>query len=340
MGEALGPPDALASSSGPSPPFGIMTWNTLAPNYFRDTVGRRTEADTPAFYLARHGKICDAIALSGADVVCLQEHWFDPKLLALYHERLAPLGYAHEALQRTAWNCDGRSEDGVAILVRKKAFEVVARHDVCFHDYGIPQDRVALLLTLRDVREGVSDIGDMSSATREFAVLCTHLTFPHSRYDVEARRAQICACLQAVQAQLPDSMPLVVAGDLNGPSDDPVGQQLGRAGFRNVWEAVRGQKCAITHLDHRGRHSCTDHVWVRGAMAPASASLLPESTPDATMLERPCIGACARRAAAAPSAVGADAGSDTGAIAPGSFQEWCALSDHRPVLVTLQLSSL
>eukprot|EP00445_Apocalathium_hangoei_P018551 CAMPEP_0203902938 /NCGR_PEP_ID=MMETSP0359-20131031/44933_1 /ASSEMBLY_ACC=CAM_ASM_000338 /TAXON_ID=268821 /ORGANISM="Scrippsiella Hangoei, Strain SHTV-5" /LENGTH=87 /DNA_ID=CAMNT_0050826885 /DNA_START=46 /DNA_END=309 /DNA_ORIENTATION=- len=84
-------------------PLTILTWNTLAPVYFWQGRWRR-------------------------------------ELLELYESQLARGGgFRCESLQRTGLNCDGRSEDGVAIFSRERALEVLDRHDVKFHDYGIPQ---------------------------------------------------------------------------------------------------------------------------------------------------------------------------------------------------------
>ncbi|CAE7757706.1 unnamed protein product [Symbiodinium necroappetens] len=85
-------------------------------------------------------------------VYTCQEHWFDPEHQKVYEELAQKHGYRYESLQRSGWNCDGPSEDGIAILVKSETFDVVERHDVHFHAYGIPQDRVALLLCLSDRR--------------------------------------------------------------------------------------------------------------------------------------------------------------------------------------------
>jgi len=290
--------------------FRLLTWNTLAPVYFREDRGYGVEADQPGAFLTRNTKICAAIAEAAADIVCLQEHWFEPMFTKLYKERLGELGYRYEALRRTAWNCDGRTEDGVAVLVRERTFKVLERHDIWFQDYGIPQDRVALLLTLSNACVG--------REVPELAVLCTHLTYPHSRYDVESRNAQICACLRAAERQLPQGTPLVVAGDLNGPSSDSVSALLRRAGFQNAWDVFHGRPCRVTHTDHRRNNFASDHVWLRGPLAARGAALLPDGTPDNTPLQRPTIGAVA-----------------SGSAPPGTFAEWCELSDHRPLVVAL-----
>lgn len=295
----------------------VLSWNTLAPVYFREAAsrsGRRargaTEADQPKAFVARHRQICCALAASSADIICLQEHWFSPQLVDLYKDHLGSQGYRYEALQRTAWNCDGRSEDGVALLVKSASFEIESRHDVCFHDYGIPQDRVALILSLRDTRDGQS-----GPESRRLAVLCTHLTYPHSTYDEEAREAQISACLDALR-HLPEGTPVIVAGDLNGPASDNVGRRLLAQGLQCAWSDVHGRLCEITHLDHRGRHFASDHVWSRGPLAAERAVLLPECAPDSARLTRPAIGAVH---------------SDTD---PTVLEDFGQLSDHRPLLVS------
>merc|ERR1712224_465984 len=139
------------------------------------------------------------ISSMDADVICLQEHWFDNRAVKMYKDWAKAHGYRYEALQRTAWNCTGNTEDGVAILVRERALDITDRFDVCFQDYDIPQDRVALLLMLQSVSR--AENGD--SAARNLAVLCTHLTYPHSRYDVESRRQQMEVCLEALQQRVP-----------------------------------------------------------------------------------------------------------------------------------------
>jgi len=309
-------------------PLSLLTWNTLAPVYFRGR-GDTVEAQFPERVLARHARICEALIDSNADVICLQEHWFDAELCRFYRKRLVQdAAFRYEALQRTAWNSDGRSEDGVAMFVRK-GVEVVQRHDVRFHDYGIPQDRVALILVLRDARPAA---GEARPRAPLLAVLCTHLTYPHSVHDERARLAQIGACIAAAQEKVPRGMPVVLAGDLNGPSVDGVSGVLRAAGFRNVWEEVHGRPCGVTHVDHRGANFASDHVWIRGGLSPTSAQLLPAAVPDTSALRRPAIGAAAD---CSLDGAGEEKQEDEEAARPRSFDAWCDLSDHRPLLVSL-----
>merc|ERR1712014_227302 len=79
----------------------------------------------------------------------------------------------------------------------------------------------------------------------------------------------------------------------NGPSTDSVAHRLTRAGFRNVWEEIHGRPCGVTHVDHRGHNFASDHVWVRGSVAPCGATLLPEGVPDDRLLRRPTLGGAA-----------------------------------------------
>jgi len=304
-------------------PLTVLTWNTLAPVYFREGPrrGGTVEARLPAALFARHTRICEKLASSGADVLCLQEQWFEPKLLELYRAQLDDkAGFRFHSLQRTAWNRDGRSEDGVAVLTRR-GLEVVLRHDIKFHDYDIPQDRVGVLLLLRDVRSGDANDGPL------VAVLGTHLTYAHSEYEEHFRRAQIAACISAADLHVPRGVPLVVAGDLNGPSTDGVAQVLRKAGFRNAWEDFHGSPCQITHIDHRGDNFAADHVWVRGMLAPKAAMLLPPSVPDDRPMRRPTIGGAAALVQQ----------SRERPLPQDDYDEWCELSDHRPLVVTLSV---
>ncbi|CAE7850195.1 unnamed protein product [Symbiodinium microadriaticum] len=243
-----------------------------------------------------------------------EEHWFDPEHQKVYEELAQKHGYRYESLQRSGWNCDGPSEDGIAILVKSETFDVVERHDVHFHAYGIPQDRVALLLCLSDRRRprGVAPLG----------VMCTHLTFPHSHYDERARQAQILACLDACERHTPPGTPFVFAGDFNGPSDDAVSERLKKAHFQNAWDELFGSPCRVTHCDHRGNQFASDHVWLRGDLQPLSSKLLPEGTSDDTAMLRPRVG----RAREGPEL-------------PSSFADWCHLSDHRPLVSELRWRS-
>jgi len=300
-------------AGGPTTPvLSILTWNTLAPVYFR--VSRSTEAKAPVVAKSRGERICATLASLKADVICLQEHWFDHEHQRLYEQLAAQLGYRYESLQRSGWNCDGRSEDGIAILVKSANLRIESRHDVHFHDYGIPQDRVAMLLCLSDQR--------LPGKDGRLAVMCTHLTFPHSRYDERSREAQILACLDACERHA-SGLPLILAGDLNGPSGDKVGLRLVQADFQNVWDEVKSAPCQITHCDHRGNQFTSDHIWLRqparAAFETESATLLPEDTPDTTPMSRPSPGQAQR-----------------GPLLPQTFEDWCNLSDHRPLMAELR----
>lgn len=298
------------------PPLSVLTWNTLAPCYFR--CGHGVEADEPSSYLARHARICAALSKADADIVCLQEYWFEPSLLKLYEETLGEQ-YQIISLRRSGFNCDGRSEDGVAIMLRRGSMNLDARQNILFQEHGIPQDRVALMVRVRDGR----CCGSRSRS--RLAVLCTHLTYPHSGYDEQSRLRQIDVCLKAVtSAQMDDDLskvPVLVCGDFNGPEDDVVGQAIARSSFAGAWRQVHGRPCAVTHVDHRGRQYACDHVWFRGEeLKPSAAELLPQGMPDSAQLRRPEV---------QPAAMARSPASDhsTGAL-------WCDLSDHRPLLVT------
>eukprot|EP00933_Yihiella_yeosuensis_P073276 TRINITY_DN81916_c0_g1_i1.p1 TRINITY_DN81916_c0_g1~~TRINITY_DN81916_c0_g1_i1.p1 ORF type:complete len:322 (-),score=43.82 TRINITY_DN81916_c0_g1_i1:186-1151(-) len=300
-----------------TPSFTILTWNTLAPVYFRKASSNgleEVEAQMPDFCRGRTKRICSVLASVKADIVCLQEHWFNEEQQEFYKDLCESYGYHYESLQRSGSNWEGRSQDGVAILVRREALQVERRQDVKFHSYGIPQDRVALLLQLSWRNPSQNSM----KADIRLAILCTHLTFPHSAYDESFRRAQIEACVHAAEEFAPPGMPLVIAGDLNGPSTDPVAQVLELKGFRSAWDSIHGKPCQVTHCDHRGRQFASDHIWARGALTPVLAKLFPSDISDAEALTRPQLGA-------------AFAGPDV----PVSLEDWCQLSDHRPMIAEL-----
>eukprot|EP00929_Paragymnodinium_shiwhaense_P064133 TRINITY_DN3208_c0_g1_i4.p1 TRINITY_DN3208_c0_g1~~TRINITY_DN3208_c0_g1_i4.p1 ORF type:complete len:288 (-),score=24.26 TRINITY_DN3208_c0_g1_i4:1255-2118(-) len=237
--------------------FQVLTWNTLAPPYYRDgTRAGLTEASVPGAAVERHSEIISKLRQLRPAIVCLQEFWFDPALLGVYEQAFTD-EYDMLALRRTGMNCNGRSEDGVAILVDRSVFRVLRRHDVLFQDYGIPQDRIALLAFLEPVSPRLADSFNESET---LAVLCTHLTYPHNSYDERSRQRQIGACLHAVNSETPSGAPVLVCGDFNGPTTDAVGAALAADGFSSAWEEVHGKPCAVTHVDHRQRQFACDHA--------------------------------------------------------------------------------
>eukprot|EP00434_Breviolum_minutum_P028110 symbB.v1.2.024865.t2/scaffold2382.1/size80501/4 len=126
-----------------------------------------------------------------------------------------------------------------------------------------------------------------------------------------------------VQCAASSGLPLILAGDLNGPSGDKVGLRLVQADFHNVWDEVKSAPCQITHCDHRGNQFTSDHIWLRqparAAFETESATLLPEDTPDTTPMSRPSPGQAQR-----------------GPLLPQTFEDWCNLSDHRPLMAELR----
>ena len=302
----------------------VLTWNILAPCYFRDSLGR--ESSVAGAFEARNARILAALRKTSADLICLQEFWFDERLLALYRR-----GLPHHQpfmLQRTAFNRDGCSEDGVAILVDTRRFRVLLREDILFQDHGIPQDRVALCVVVQPLSQPLEGVA--------VALVTTHLTFPHGAHDLRAREAQVRAMLRsarrAVLAWRPQGpeVPLVVTGDLNGGVGDAVARALRDAGLARSFDLVHGRPSGATHVDHRGRHHAADHIWQPAAEEGAATqlvvdevALLPRTTPDGT----PCI---------RPRLDRAHIEEEEETRPPEEFEEWCKLSDHRPLLATLR----
>ena len=326
-------PEELDEEDGSSEAeFKLLTWNVLAPCYFRDSLGAESQLEGAAS--RRHMRILAAVLALAADCVCLQEYWFDAALDALYRRQL--LGrYSLYTLQRTGQNCEGRSEDGVAIAIAKERYRVLLRRDVKFREHGIAQDRVALCVVVQPLTQPLS--------APAITVVTTHLTFAHHVYDEQARQMQIAACVRAVDEALAawrphQSVPVILAGDLNGGGDDEVACALRRAGFARCFDGCHGRPVRTTHADHRGRAHAADHIWVRqpaGAgivLSIRDVSLIPRATPDGAVLVRPVLDRCAMRKK--EERLEQEDEEDRKAPAPIAFEEWCALSDHRPLVAT------
>mmetsp|Transcript_62254 Transcript_62254/g.131599 ORF Transcript_62254/g.131599 Transcript_62254/m.131599 type:complete len:339 (-) Transcript_62254:13-1029(-) len=314
-------------SSSPSS-FSLLSWNVLAPIYFRKGPSRSSpsEAQFPELFYKRHGQILEVLGSVDPGIICLQEHWFAQQILDLYEDKLCrQLGHAAHLLQRSDICWAGRSQDGVATFTRDRSWEVVDEHKVEFYHYGLPQDRVALVLILA---ERGDEKENNTESQRRLAVLCTHLTYPHSRHDMVARSKQMSACLAAIERFVPAGVPTIIVGDLNGPSTDEVARHLRHAGYRNAWEELHGRPCGVTHVDHRGNNFASDHIWIRGNIRPVEARLLPDSASDECQMVRPTVGAAAHLGPR-----------DVASKAWGMghcLDNWCQLSDHRPVLARFE----
>lgn len=190
----------------------------------------------------------------------------------------------------------------------------------------------------------------------EFLLLVTHLTFPHSSFDLAQRQLEVCHLLGALEdvqlKALPGAvpplaaLPVVLVGDFNTAADfarDFVYAEIAhpaRGGFTSTFAAVHaGAEPGVTHRNHRRESVPVDFIFLKPGNAAAAAA------------------AAAPGASVAAPAANADSGTDADALptlrpiyssllpvslpdltwpAPHDF----ALSDHRPLLTVFELGGL
>ena len=280
---------AASSSAGR---LHVLTYNLLSPGYFRKAVPKskgvkRVEASHAPVWSSRLAQALSVISELSCDVCALQEVWFKKEYLQQLDSALGR-EYAFVGAQRS-----GKKEDGVALLVRRASWSVLAQKSVQFGDEG---DRALALALLSPTRGGQPLL---------FASL--HLTFPHTAHDEPVRLGQAEAALSEIAsfaaAHGASGAACVLGGDLNGTTADPaVCTLLLRGGFASAYAAVWGAEAAVTHVDHDGHAAGVDYVLFRqprsgvggsgegqGALSPLLAALLPADVPDATLMMRPVV---------------------------------------------------
>jgi len=325
--ERLGPLVARACRSPPRC-MQAMTWNLLAPCYFRMGVQQSLglESDRPEIFLPRVRK--QMKLLQQYDVVFLQELWLQNPLIAeVFHEETKDTFSVVTAAR------DMPQGDCVAVLARKGLFEVGFSCTI-----PLPHGRVAAAAELRPLPAAAAAVGgvaNLGGATGFFAVSC-HLNFPHIPGDENRRQLQVdvlCRHVDVLSRRLAqqrgfDIVPVLMAGDFNTPRGVTVrGSGIGDAlldrGFRSAHCEVHGREPGATHRNHNGELWGSDAVLARpgGGLTWRfeTAFLLPASEGDTAEFERPRP--CSRVPEGDPQTLG----------------EWADLSDHRPLVAHLEL---
>ena len=119
-----------------------------------------------------------------------------------------------------------RHWDGVSLLVRQVAGELLG-HDT----RRLTWHRIVQRVTLR------------LASGRTVACLNTHLHYPSDRTGVVARANEARAILAWLDASAPADV-VTLAGDLNGPPDEPYLAMLQAAGFRSAYREACGAHAA------------------------------------------------------------------------------------------------
>jgi len=218
-------PSSLTSSgrsaTEPTPALHVQRSNISPANPARENAH-------PNLWKTRHASIIstildgvgveDAVGGEGCvDMICLQEYEFSQEFRQLYEHIYSPSCqkdncplsehhhlssyYTFHLLQRTS-----DKPDGIAVLVRKRegkgmAFVVERRHEMKLGGYG---DRVALALQVRvEISPTSSSLSSSSTPTPtsfSFLLMSTHLTFPHSFFDIQQRKYEISCLLSKIDS--------------------------------------------------------------------------------------------------------------------------------------------
>ena len=228
----------------------VATYNVLYPVH--KSVGSGREADDDKQWLARGKRQAAFVAeaLGTADVVCLQEWFFEPRWQALFEQAL-PSHHLCTARRRGIHPHDGsRRRDGLAIFSR---LPVIATEEAPVFDDG----RSGLVATLK------------RGGDRPVVVATCHLPCG----DALARQVQASACAAAAerQARRSDASLTVLCGDFNENAAAPACVGLESLGWTNCAAAAATQALdggtggttflGTTHRAHTGHALSCDHIF-------------------------------------------------------------------------------
>ena len=243
---------AIACHAAKPTTLQIATYNVLNPVH--KSVGNRREADDDELWLARGRRQAAFVAdaLGAADVICLQEWFFEPRWSQLFEEAL-PSHRLCTARRRGIHPHDGSERrDGLAIFSRLPLVASEAVVAPVFDD-----GRSGLVATLQ--RRG----------DRPVVVATCHLPFA----DAAARQAQASACAAAAerQARRDDASLTVLCGDFNENAAAPACRGLEARGWTNCAAAAATQALdggtggttflGTTHRAHTGDALSCDHIF-------------------------------------------------------------------------------
>ncbi|KAG5190697.1 Endonuclease/exonuclease/phosphatase [Tribonema minus] len=209
------------------------------------------ESECDAMWRARARSTVEFVkeSMTGSDIICFQEYWFQDAYQELFREQLEQ-EYSFFTKQRT-----GHKADGIAILLRKGSAAAAAAQGVSLCSIG---NRVALLLHVKP--EG----------GRDFLLANCHLTFPHNLFDRQLQQQQIQGVTAALdefaeQEGLAVDTPRVIVGDFNVEESDPVCAHLRDLGYKSAFSTLHStDKHVVTHYNHNAEEVMVDHVWVLG----------------------------------------------------------------------------
>eukprot|EP01029_Cantina_marsupialis_P024921 TRINITY_DN6524_c0_g1_i2.p1 TRINITY_DN6524_c0_g1~~TRINITY_DN6524_c0_g1_i2.p1 ORF type:complete len:339 (+),score=76.56 TRINITY_DN6524_c0_g1_i2:85-1101(+) len=308
----------------------LCSFNVLCPIYFRtpEDFGHPREAYSPPSWQHRNLKIIKALKQENFDVIGLQEYWCaSPEYSELWERKMNDFNIL--TLRRT-----GRKYDGIALLISKK-FNILGQKDIKFYDSG---NRVALLASV--------DIANADNSKDQTPVVfgCTHLTFPHHEFDKRMRVDQSNKVIDAIDQfkmdmSLDPSTPVFLFGDFNGPPHDKAIELYPESNYASTFKIHNEDENIFTHVNHHCDQDGVDYIWVNSSCLGETgvlscevekSGLMPFDINPQTPLLRPI---------AVPAN---ELGSFTeeSVTPPANFEEWCQVSDHRPIVSEVSLTKM
>lgn len=256
----------------------VVSFNLLAPVYKRlssldlTTGFRKRESQKEELWSARALRTADFFkseVLGQTDIIGLQEFWLGGAYQGIFENSFRDAGYDLHLLKRS-----GKKLDGVALVVKRAAFEVLGTEHVFLCSVG---DRVALLLWLRHRSSG-----------KDLLVANTHLSFPHSCADRVEQMNQMQKLTEVIDSFASrfgiSYATRIIMGDFNVESRSPVCDHLRQVGYASCFEVCppangmgEGNSADdsslsddnemevrfISHRTHRSEDLGVDHIFVR-----------------------------------------------------------------------------
>lgn len=220
------------------------------------------ESSFPDQYIPRYEAIIQLLKSDAvnANVVCFQEFWFKEFVFDLFRKQLGHR-YGIHKLKRL-----GFKSDGLVILV-DKTHKIKTIEKIVFNDAA---QRVGLLIHIE------------LPSKYEVIVVTTHLAYGQSYWDQYLRVTEAKKLMDAIEtyARRHRDVPIIIAGDFNGPEDSPVCECIFEEEFESAYKTVHGHEPKVTHKDHSENCVAVDFVFYRSSdkcvLQPVSSELFPE----------------------------------------------------------------
>lgn len=245
---------------------GASSLNRIARKFSLSTsLITQREAVFESLFLERNIQIVQLLHHAAADLVCLQEFWFNPKIHNLFENKLDSR-FSFHYLKRT-----GTKQDGLATLVSRERFDVIGRNEIQYND---KLDRVALVLHLQTKGDEKQDL----------IVVNTHLAFPHHCWDVKTQNKQMTKLVEEIalfqERCFLQQAPVVIMGDFNSSRVDC--HPLRQASYESSFFVTHRRDPGATHLTHMNQQVSVDHIWVseNEMLIPQQSYLIPRDLAD------------------------------------------------------------